>query len=260
MIETSVSLSACYRSTYTNYYCDFVEASVEQARSLIMSGKVRPEKLIVQLSVKPSSRFTRIDSKAFVRAACEEIEWFNDRGVCFFVLTHLAYKSRSVNGISPSNFANILVRLCDNVKLSTNVCVYIEPFPDSKHLNSFRSVSSSCEEAQLLNANEFIDVVPVADLQRDVATATSAMVSRIVLETDFIRVSRDLERKPFMPSRMQREIAALESVIEKANTDEFCSSLILAYDENNLRAPSNVGASRFINWCRDMQDSSFETI
>lgn len=85
------------------------------------------------------------------------------------------------------------------------------------------------------------------------------MINRIVLETDFIRVSRDLERKPFMPKRMAREVAALEHIIEKAETDELCGSLILAYDENNLRAPSNVGASRFINWCRAAQGSSLET-
>lgn len=259
MIETSVSLSACYRSTYANYHCDFVEASVEQARSLIMSGKVRPEKLMVQLSAKPGSRFTRIDSKPFMHAARHEIEWFNERGVYFFVLTHLAYKSRSANDINLSDFADVLARLCSDVKLSTNACVYVEPFPDSKHLNSFKAVSLACEEARLLNTNDSIDVVPVADLQRDVATATSAAVSRIVLETDFIRVSRDLERKPFMPNRMPREISALESVIEKAEADEFCGSLILAYDENNLRAPSNAGASRFINWCHSARGLSLET-
>lgn len=258
MIETSVSISACYRSTYANYHCDFVEASVEQARSLIMSGKVRPEKLIVQLSAKPSSRFTRIDSKSFMRAARNEVEWFNEQGVCYFVLTHLAYKSRSVNDISLSNFAEVLAHMCCDAKLSTRACVYVEPFPDSKHLSSFSAVSLACEEARLLNTNGAIDVAPVADLQRDIATATSAAVSRIVLETDFIRVSRDLERKPFMPSRMSREISALESVIEKVEADEFFSSLILAYDENNLRAPSNAGASRFINWCRATQGASLE--
>ena len=259
MIETSVSLSACYRSTYANYHCNFVEASSEQARSLITSNKVRPEKLIVQLSAKPSSRFTRIDSKSFVHAVREEIEWFNKQGVCFFVLTHLAYKSRSVNDINPSDFVDVLARLCNSVKLSMSACVYVEPFPESQYLDSFMAVSSACDDIRALHANESIDVVPVADLQRDIATSTRAAVSRIVLETDFIRVSRDLERKPFMPNRMEREISALEFVVEKAETNEFCGSLILAYDENNLRAPSNVGASRFINWCRAAQGSSLKT-
>ena len=226
---------------------------------MITSNKVRPEKLIVQLSVKPSSRFTRIDSKSFVHAACEEIEWFNKQGVRFFVLTRLAYKSRSVNGVSASDFVDILARLCNSVKLSTSTCVYVEPFPESKYLDSFMAVSSACDDIRALHANDSIDVAPVADLQRDIATSTRAAVSRIVLETDFIRVSRDLERKPFMPSRMSHEISALEFVVEKAEADEFCGSLILAYDENNLRAPSNVGASRFVNWCRAAQGSSLET-
>lgn len=258
MIETSMSLSACYRSSYVKSQCDFIEASFEQARSLILSDKVDPEKLIVQISAKSGSRFAQIESQPFIRAICEEIEWFNAQGVYFFVFTHLSYKSKSVNSVSASKFADILARACDEVELSTDACLYVEAFPDSKNLSSFMSVAKTCEKVRALKLNEMIDIAPAADLQRDVAPSTDAMINRIFLKTDFVRVSRDSTRKPFMPNRMSRELSTLEAIIEKSKTDAFYNSLLLAYDENNLRTPSNTGVNRFINWCRAAQNETLE--
>lgn len=258
MIETSMSLSACYRSSFVKHKCDFIEASFEQARSMILSGKVEPERLIVQLSAKSYSRFANIMSQPFIRAMSEELEWLASQGVELFVFTHLSYKSKSVNNISVSAFADVMSQVCDNVELSDDACVYVEAFPESRKLNSFMSVARACEKICALKSNDFIDVAPAADLQRDVATSTDAMINRIFLKTDFVRVSRDSTRKAFMPNRMPRELSTLEAIIEKSNTDAFYNSLLLAYDENNLRTPSNTGVNRFINWCSAAQLSTLE--
>ena len=258
MIETSMSLSACYRSSFVKHKCDFIEASFEQARSLILSDKVEPERLIVQLSAKSYSRFANITSQPFIRAMGEELEWLDSQGVNRFVFTHLSYKSKSVNSISASTFIDVMSNVCDSVELSNDACIYVEAFPESRTLSSFMSIAKACEKICALKSNESIDVAPAADLQRDIAVSSDAMINRIFLQTDFVRVSRDSTRKAFMPNRMPRELSMLETIIEKSKTDAFYNSLLLAYDENNLRTPSNTGVNRFINWCSAAQASTRE--